>query len=91
MKKFLRKTIIAGLAGMITISACNKDFLDTEAPGGLAPNEFYKTDADADMAVVAVYDMMQAHYNTDWASLYMVKTMLSDESNAGGSGDGDQP
>ena len=35
--------------------------------------------------------MMQAHYNNNWGSLYMVKTLLSDESNCGGSDAGDQP
>ena len=35
--------------------------------------------------------MMQAHYNNNWASIYMIKLLLSDESNAGGSDAGDQP
>ncbi|RYD93895.1 MAG: RagB/SusD family nutrient uptake outer membrane protein, partial [Sphingobacteriales bacterium] len=39
----------------------------------------------------AIYDMMSAHYNSNWASIYVVKTMLGDESNAGGSNSGDQP
>jgi hypothetical protein len=71
-------------------SGCNK-FLDQEVPGAFPENDFYKTDADVSQAVIGVYDMMQAHYNNNWASLYMVKTLLSDESNAGGNDAGDQP
>ena len=75
---------------MMVTSGCKK-FLDQEVPGAFAEQDFYKTDVDATQAVTAVYDMMQAHYNTFWSSLYMVKLMLSDESNAGGSDAGDQP
>lgn len=74
----------------VFISACRK-FLDQPIPGGLPASEFYKTDADVSLAVIGIYDMMQAHYNNNWGSLYMIKTLLSDESNAGGSNSGDQP
>lgn len=60
-------------------------------PGAFAEEDFYKTDQDVTQAVTATYDMMQAHYNSSWGSLYMIKTLISDESNAGGSHDGDQP
>jgi starch-binding outer membrane protein, SusD/RagB family len=90
MKKYLIKTSIVCLSVLFLASSCKK-FLDQEVPGAYAEEDFYKTDLDATQAVTAVYDMMQAHYNTNWGSLYMVKTMLSDESNAGGSDAGDQP
>jgi hypothetical protein len=71
-------------------SGCKK-FLEQDVPGAFAEQDFYKTDQDATQAVTAVYDMMQAHYNNNWGSLYMIRTLLSDESNAGGSNTGDQP
>lgn len=90
MKKFLIKTTILSTALMLLNTGCKKSFLEQKVPGALPADQFYKTDQDATQAVTAIYDLMTAHYNTNWTSLYMVKTMLSDESNAGGSGPGDQ-
>jgi len=88
--RLLIKTLIVCGAALTLASGCKK-FLDQEVPGAFPEQEFYKTDTDASQAVIGVYDMMQAHFNNNWASLYMVKTLLSDESNAGGSDAGDQP
>lgn len=90
MKKAFIKTSIVCLSVLVLNSGCNK-FLEQEVPGAYAEQDFYKTDADVSQAVVGVYDMMQAHYNNNWASLYMIKNLLSDESNAGGNDAGDQP
>lgn len=84
---FLKSTIIC--LSVLVLGGCKK-FLEQEVPGAFPEQDFYKTDADASQAVVGVYDMMQAHYNSNWASIYMVKTLLSDESNAGGNDPGDQ-
>jgi len=86
---FIRTTIIC-FSALILSSGCKK-FLQQEVPGAFPEQDFYKTDNDATQAVYGVYDMMQAHYNNNWASLYMIKTLLSDECNAGGSDAGDQP
>ena len=90
MKSLIIKSIIICSSVLLVTSGCKK-FLDQEVPGAFAEEDFYKTDQDATQAVTAIYDMMQAHYNNNWGSLYMVKTLLSDESNAGGSDAGDQP
>lgn len=90
MKNIIIKTALAGVTALVVAASCNKSFLEQEVPGRLIEETFYKTDQDALQATNAVYDLMQAHYNTSWVSMYMVKTMLSDESNAGGSGPGDQ-
>jgi len=90
MKKI---SIIFSLASVFTIglfSCEDSSFLQVEVPGRLNESEFYKTDDDALQATTAVYDMMSAHYNANWASMYFVKTMPSDESNAGGANNGDQ-
>ena len=90
MKKSLIKiTVVCFLITMIT-GSCKK-FLTNEIPGAYPEDDFYKTDEDVTQAVTGVYDMMQAHYNSSWASLYMVKSLLTDESNCGGSNAGDQP
>jgi starch-binding outer membrane protein, SusD/RagB family len=90
MKNIFIKTIIICFSALLLGSGCKK-FLQQDVPGAYPEQDFYKTDADAMQAVYGVYDMMQAHYNNNWASLYMIKTLLSDESNAGGSDAGDQP
>ena len=90
MKSLFIKTTIVCLSALMLGSGCKK-FLEQEVPGAYPEQDFYKTDADASQAVYGVYDMMQAHYNNNWASLYMIKTLLSDEGNAGGSDAGDQP
>ena len=89
MKNYFIKYFIVATA-VLSLSSCKK-FLEQEVPGAFAEDDFYKTDLDVTQAVTAVYDMMQAHYNSNWGSLYMVKTLLSDEGNAGGSDAGDQP
>ena len=76
---------------LILATACSDNFLDTVVPGKLSTDEFYKTDADALQATTAVYDMMQSEYTWGFASVYMLKLMPSDESNAAGGGPGDQP
>ncbi|WP_207492477.1 RagB/SusD family nutrient uptake outer membrane protein [Aridibaculum aurantiacum] len=89
MKKFIIRISLLCLP-LFMFGGCKK-FLDQEVPGAFPEQDFYKTDNDATQAVNGVYDMMQAHYNNNWASLYMIKTLLSDESNAGGNDAGDQP
>ncbi len=89
------KSILSGikwlsLSLLLLTGGCRK-FLTQEVPGAYAETDFYKTDQDIDQALTGVYDMMQAHYNANWGSLYMIKTLLSDESNCGGSDAGDQP
>ncbi|WP_299758485.1 RagB/SusD family nutrient uptake outer membrane protein [uncultured Pontibacter sp.] len=91
MKKYILTRTIMCLAALMLATSCEDEFLESEIPGRLPQEEFYRTDEDAIQATAAAYDMLQAHYNWGWASMYLVKTLLSDESNAGGSGPGDQP
>lgn len=90
MKKLFIKASLVCCMTLIVASGCKK-FLTQEVPGAYPEQDFYKTDLDASQAVIGIYDMMQAHYNSNWASIYMIKTLLSDEGNAGGSDAGDQP
>lgn len=90
MKHILIRTFFFCCAVLVIAGGCKK-FLQQEVPGAFPEQDFYKTDVDAMQAVIGVYDMLQAHYNSNWASIYMIKTLLSDESNAAGSDAGDQP
>ncbi|BAV08900.1 Starch-binding associating with outer membrane [Filimonas lacunae] len=88
---FIQKAmVVASIAAITFSSGCNK-FLEQPVNGILPEDEFYKTDKDAMQAATAVYDMMQTDYNTVWGSMFIGRLMLSDESNAGGNGPGDQP
>jgi hypothetical protein len=91
MKRFILKRITIGITILLLSGGCSKSFLEQEIPGRASQEDFYKTDGDALMATTAAYDLLQAHYNWGWSSILMVKIFLSDESNAGGSGAGDQP
>lgn len=89
MKNIIKNIFIA-ITALILFSGCKK-FLEQEVPGAFPEQDFYKTDIDVQQAVTGVYDMMQAHYNSNWGSLFMIKNLLADESNAGGNDAGDQP
>ena len=90
MKNILIKSAAIGMVVLMTTSGCKK-FLDQPVPGKFAEEDFYKTDNDALQATTAIYSFMKAHYNSNWASIYFVKSLPADESNAAGSGFGDQP
>ncbi|POY38538.1 RagB/SusD family nutrient uptake outer membrane protein [Solitalea longa] len=91
MKLSIVKNILLCTALVTVASSCGKSFLEQDVPGKLPVDEYYKTDADAQLAITAVYDMNSADYFTAWGSRLLIKTMPSDESAAGGSGPGDQP
>lgn len=77
------------LATVAMIAGCS-DELDQPIPGSLPAEGFYKTDKDAHYAMYAVYDALSNLYNSDWASMYLLKVMPGDDSNAGGGNDNDQ-
>lgn len=90
MKNIFKISILSMLS-LLTIMACSDDYLEKEIYGRKSTEEFYKTDQDAFRATMAVYDILQYHYNNGWSSNYLVKTLPSDEGTAGGGGSGDQP
>lgn len=79
------------MLSLMTMLACSDDYLDKEIYGRKSTEEFYQTDQDAFRATIAVYDILQYHYNNGWSSAYLVKTLPSDEGTAGGGGSSDQP
>jgi len=90
--KFNKFYKILSVVVIITaMTACSKDFLETDPLGKAAVSTFYKTDEDATMAIMATYDILQWMYARDWNSSYLVKTFPSDESLTGGGDAGDQP
>lgn len=71
--------------------SCTEDFLETEPIGKATVDNFYETDKDAEMAVMAAYDILQwKHASGSWNSTYLVRVLPCDDVNAGGESDGDQ-
>ncbi|RPE13125.1 RagB/SusD family nutrient uptake outer membrane protein [Chitinophaga lutea] len=91
MKRSIIQYSILGLTTLLAAAGCSKSFLDQGIPGRAPLDGYYKTDNDALTATYAAYDFLQAEYNWGWGSPLMVKTLPSDESNAGGNGPADQP
>lgn len=83
--------LLFAMALTIMITACSKDFLEVNPIGKMSVEKFYKTDEDANRAIIAAYDILQWMNARDWNSAYLVKTFPSDESNVGGGDAGDQP
>lgn len=79
------------LAALVFMTGCQKNFLDTTPEGKVPMSTFYKTDEQAVGAVNAAYDILQSLYAYDWYSMWMLKTLESDEAFTGGGHRGDQP
>lgn len=83
------KNVTLILLAISVASACS-DYLDVPVNGNLSENDFYQTDADAMNALTATYDRLGNTYNHIWASMYLIREIPSDDSNAGGADDKDQ-
>jgi tetratricopeptide (TPR) repeat protein len=69
---------------MFGVVGCS-DYLDTQQRGVTTQDAFYKTDAEAEEALYAIYNKMQSgDLNT-----FQFKNLLSDDAMAGGGGRGD--
>ncbi|MCG8698432.1 MAG: hypothetical protein MI922_10295, partial [Bacteroidales bacterium] len=67
-----------------------EDFLEVENAGKISQEEFYSDDNSVRFATLAAYDILQSLYAEDWKSLWLVKTLMSDEINCGGGSASDQ-
>lgn len=88
--RFINKILVV-LVIFLALTSCKKEFLETVPYGKLSVDNFYKTDADAQNALIAAYDILQWTNAMDWQSNWLAKSLPSDESTAGGSSSGDQP
>ncbi len=75
------------LAMVFLFTACKKDFLDRPPLDTEVSTNFYKTEEDAMLALIAVYDVLgyQSTPGVSWAPFLTVADMLSDDAFAGGS------
>ncbi|MEO9967270.1 MAG: RagB/SusD family nutrient uptake outer membrane protein [Reichenbachiella sp.] len=90
MKKKIAILGVASALVAVVLAACS-DQLEQDVNGVSSIETFYATDDDAQLAIVATYDMLTADNLFDWASPTLIKTLPSDEGTAGGGGSTDQP
>ncbi|MFO8128680.1 MAG: RagB/SusD family nutrient uptake outer membrane protein, partial [Bacteroidales bacterium] len=71
---------------VVLLNSCKKDFLDRQPLDQEVSSNFYQTEEDAMMALVAVYDVLgyQSMPDISWAPFVVVSDILSDDSYAGG-------
>jgi len=86
MKKLIYSTIVILF---ISIS-CSKDFVEIPPVGVLDASTFFNSEANAEQALIGLYDLMQYNYAKDWSSAYFVKMLPGDDVNAGGGSATDQ-
>ena len=91
MKKLFRNAAkIGAVIAAVGIAAACSDYLDQPINGNLSEDEFYITEADAQNGLIAVYDTYSVAYNAVWPSMYLVREIIADDVNAGGSDGNDQ-
>lgn len=75
----MKKIIYISLIGMgLTLSSCFDDFLDVEPITQVLDNNFYRTIADAEMALIGCYDGYQRTASNGNTAFYVVSEVLSD-------------
>jgi hypothetical protein len=77
MNKFKLYAIMLLAAGMGT-TACSDSFLDVEPMTQVLDNNFYKTIADAEMALIGCYDGYQRTTSNGNQAFYVTSEVLSD-------------
>ncbi|HEY6915833.1 MAG TPA: RagB/SusD family nutrient uptake outer membrane protein [Paludibacter sp.] len=82
MKRFKLNILIAGVLTLGLFSSCSDSFLNSVPPSSLLDENFYKTEADAEMALVGCYDGYQR--TSSVFSPYLVSEVASDECFGGG-------
>lgn len=87
MNKF-KLNILAFGALTLTFFSCSESILDVQPMTSILDQNFYKTEADAEMALVGCYDGYQRTASNGNLSIYVVSEVLSDNC-FGGTGNTD--
>lgn len=67
---------------LLTASSCN-DFLQENPASLMVDNNFYKTEADADAAIVAVYDGLNDQSSIFYRGIYLLAELTTDNAECG--------
>jgi hypothetical protein len=88
MKKIKFNIFILVALSLGLLASCSESFLDVESKTSLTDQNFYKTEADAEMALVGCYDGYQCTTSKGGFAFYVASEVLSDEC-FGGTGNTD--
>jgi len=69
---------IISFALVLGLSSCSESFLDVEPMTAVLDNNFYKTPADAEMALIGCYDGFQRTSSNGNLAFYVISEVLSD-------------
>lgn len=88
----MKKNLYIGLlSAAILATSCNVDLLNIPQEGVVSEENFYKTDADCDEAITAVYNIFRSAYSGDidwrYCNGFYLKNALADDLVAGGGWD----
>jgi hypothetical protein len=75
--KSIYKIVVAGLALTATLTACFDGLLEEKVYDFLSPNNFYKTEVDAEAAVNAIYSRLSSAEDGD-ISFHRAAWMIGD-------------
>ena len=78
MNKIKFNILVLGALGLGFLSSCSENFLDVESKTSLSDQTFYKTQADAEMALIGCYDGYQCTTSNGGFSFYIASEILSD-------------
>lgn len=87
MNKFKLNILVLG-ALSISFFSCSESFMDVEPQTSILDQNFYKTEADAEMALIGCYDGYQRTSSNGNQSFYVASEILSDNC-FGGTGNTD--
>lgn len=88
MNKFRLNIILMLVGGLGLLSSCSESFLDSESKTTITDGNFYRTIADAEMALIGCYDGFQRTTSNGNLAFYVTSEVLSDNC-FGGTGNGD--
>lgn len=88
--KIKYKVILGAVFGAsLILGSCSESFLDVKPTGKTTESEFYQTDDEAFMALIAAYDILQLYSVLSFDGPALTRVLPSDESVAAGGGPGD--
>lgn len=88
MNKFRLNIMVVFATSLGLLSSCSESFLDSDSKTTVIEENFYKTAADAEMALVGCYDGYQLTSSKGNLSFYVTSELLSDNC-FGGTGNSD--
>jgi hypothetical protein len=87
MKKTILTTVLVLFLG---IFSCSDEFTENPRINVEDLETFFLDEANVELAIIGIYDLMQYNYGRDWHSVFLVKLLPGDDANAAGGNSEDQ-